>query len=153
MRLISTAFLDGAAIPRRFTCDGVDVSPALQWSGAPAQTKSFVLLCDDPDAPAGVWRHWAAYDIPGDHTALAEGAGRVHAGQDFKHASNDFDRPGYGGPCPPHRHGPHHYHFRLLALSQDELRIRRNDPSCEEVERQARKHMLAEAILVGVYER
>ena len=76
MRLISTAFSDGAAIPRRFTCDGEDVSPALQWSGAPEQTLSFVLLCDDPDAPAGVWRHWAVYDIPGDQAGLAEGAGQ-----------------------------------------------------------------------------
>jgi Raf kinase inhibitor-like YbhB/YbcL family protein len=153
MRLILTDFSDGAAIPRRFTCDGEDVSPALQWSGAPPQTKSFVLLCDDPDAPAGVWRHWAVYDIPGDQTALAEDAGRVQAGQDFKQAGNDFDRPGYGGPCPPHRHGPHHYHFRLLALSRAELPIRRKDPSCEEVEREARKHALAEVTSVGVYER
>ncbi len=153
MRLMSTAFSDGAAIPRRFTCDGEDVSPALQWSGAPAQTKSFVLLCVDPDAPAGVWRHWAVYDIPADQTALAEGAGGRQAGQEFKQAHNDFDRPGYGGPCPPHRHGPHHYHFRLLALSQAELPIRRKDPSCAEVEREARKLALAEATLVGVYER
>jgi Raf kinase inhibitor-like YbhB/YbcL family protein len=153
MRLISTAFSDGAAIPRRFTCDGEDVSPALQWSGQPSQTMSFVLLCDDPDAPAGVWRHWAVYDIPGDQAGLAEGAGRAAAGQDFKQASNDFERLGYGGPCPPHRHGVHHYHFRLLALSQARLPMRRKDPSCEEVEREARKYVIAEAILVGVYER
>ncbi len=153
MQLISTAFSDGAAIPRRFTCDGEDVSPALQWSGAPAQTMSFVLLCDDPDAPAGVWRHWAVYDIPGDQAELAEGAGRPGAGQDFKQARNDFDRLDYGGPCPPRRHGPHHYHFRLLALSQGKLPMKRKDPSCEEVEREARKHVLAEAIMVGVYER
>jgi len=153
MRLMSTAFSDGAAIPRRYTCDGEDVSPALQWSGAPAETKSFVLLCDDPGAPAGVWRHWAVYDIPGDQTALAEGAGRVQAGQDFKQASNDFDLQGYGGPCPPHRHGVHHYHFRLLALSQAKLPTRRKDPSCEEVEREAREYALAEAVLVGVYGR
>ena len=154
MRLISTAFSDGAAITgRQFTCDGEDVSPALQWSGAPAQTMSFVLLCDDPDAPAGVWRHWAVYDIPGDQAGLAEGAGRPGAGQDFKQASNDFHRSGYGGPCPPQRHGVHHYHFRLLALSQAQLPLRRKDPSCEEVEREARKHAIAEAILVGLYQR
>ena len=153
MRLISTAFSDGAAIPRRFTCDGEDVSPALQWSGAPAQTMSFVLLCDDPDAPAGVWRHWAVYDIPGDQAGLGEGAGQPGAGQGFKQASNDFDRMGYGGPCPPHRHGVHHYHFRLLALSQARLPMPRKDASCEEVEREARKYAIAEALLVGVYER
>jgi hypothetical protein len=153
MRLISTAFSDGAAIPRRFTCDGEDVSPALQWSGAPEQTLSFVLLCDDPDAPAGVWRHWAVHDISADQAGLAEGAGQPGAGQKFKQARNDFDRLGYGGPCPPHRHGVHHYHFRLLALSQARLPVRLNDPSCEEVEREARKHAIAEAILVGVYQR
>ena len=153
MRLTSTAFSDGAAIPRRFTCDGEDVSPALQWSGAPEQTLSFVLLCDDPDAPAGVWRHWAVYDIPGDQAALAEGAGRLGAEQDFKQASNDFDRLGYGGPCPPPRHGVHRYHFRLLALSQAHLSTPRKHPSCEEVEKEARKYAMAEALLVGVYER
>ncbi|MGA8172619.1 MAG: YbhB/YbcL family Raf kinase inhibitor-like protein [Methylocystis sp.] len=153
MRLMSTAFSDGAAIPRRFTCDGKDVSPALQWSAAPVQAVSFVLLCDDPDAPAGVWRHWAVYDIPGDQTALAEGAGRPQNVQDFKQASNDFGRLGYGGPCPPRRHGPHHYHFRLLALSQPKLPIRSKDPSCEEVEREAREYALDEAVLVGVYGR
>ena len=153
MRLISTAFSDGAAIPRRFTCDGEDVSPELRWSGQPSQTMSFVLLCDDPDAPAGVWRHWAVYDIPRDQAGLAEGAGRAATGQDFKQARNDFDRLGYGGPCPPRRHGFHRYHFRLLALSQAQLPMRRKDPSCEEVEREARKYVIAEAILVGVYER
>ena len=138
MQLISTAFSDGAAIPRRFTCDGEDVSPALQWSGAPEQTLSFVLLCDDPDAPAGVWRHWAVYDIPGDQAGLAEGAGKPGAGQNFKQARNDFDRFDYGGPCPPHRHGVHHYHFRLFALSQARLPLGREHPSCAEVEREAR---------------
>ncbi|MBI3274830.1 MAG: YbhB/YbcL family Raf kinase inhibitor-like protein [Methylocystis sp.] len=153
MRLSSTAFADGATIPRRFTCDGEDLSPALQWSDAPAPTKSFVLLCDDPDAPAGTWRHWAAYDIPADVTSLAEDAGRSGGRVAFKQAINDFNRPGYGGPCPPRRHGIHHYHFRLLALSHSELALPGKDPSCQEVERQARQHMLAEAKLVGVYQR
>ena len=153
MRMTSTAFSDGAAIPRRFTCDGDDVSPALKWFDTPAQTKSFVLLCDDPDAPSGVWRHWAAYDISGDREGLEEGVGRPGSRQDFKQASNDFDRLGYGGPCPPYRHGIHHYHFRLLALSQARLSLQRKDLSCEDVEREARKYALAEAILVGTYER
>lgn len=153
MRLQSTAFADGAAIPRRFTCDGENLSPPLQWSDAPAQTKSFVLLCDDPDAPAGTWRHWGAYDIPGDRSSLPEGAGRAGAQGDFKQAITDFNRPGYGGPCPPRGHGVHHYHFRLLALARADLPLQRKDPSCEEVEREARKYTLAEATLVGVYQR
>ncbi len=152
MRLSSNAFSDGSAIPRRFTCDGEDQSPPLEWSGAPAGTRSFVLLCDDPDAPVGTWHHWAAYDIPVGQTALASGAAQHAEEQGFKQAINDFQRLGYGGPCPPRRHGRHHYHFRLLALSVDRLATRKN-PSCRDVDREARKHALAEAVLVGVYER
>ena len=74
MKLVSSAIADGAAIPRRFTCDGENLSPPLQWSGVPSGTQSFVLLCDDPDAPAGTWHHWAAYDIPAVLTELADGA-------------------------------------------------------------------------------
>ncbi len=124
MKLVSSAFDDGAAIPRRFTCDGENLSPPLQWSGAPAGTLSFVQLCDDPDAPADTWHHWAAYDIPPAVTELA-----VDAAQNAKlrQAVNDFRKVGYGGPCPPHGHGPHHYHFRLLALSTDQLRAKANN--------------------------
>ncbi len=151
MQLRSSAFHDGAKIPRRLTCEGEDLSPALEWKDAPAETRSFVLLCEDPDAPAGTWHHWAAYDIPADRTALAEGAGtRQDAG--LPQAINDFGRAGYGGPCPPRGHGPHHYQFRLLALSVDHLSVRK-DPSCPQVAREARKHLLAEAVLVGLYQR
>jgi Raf kinase inhibitor-like YbhB/YbcL family protein len=149
--LVSSAFDDGAAIPRRFTCDGENLSPPLQWSGAPSGTQSFVLLCDDPDAPAGTWHHWAAYNIP---PAVTELAVAVDAEQNAKlrQAVNDFRKVGYGGPCPPHGHGPHHYHFRLLALSTDQLRAKAN-ASCRDIEREARKYAIAEAILVGRYER
>jgi len=101
MELQSSGFRNGTTIPRRFTCDGEDVSPPFEWSGTPAATRSFVLLCDDPDAPAGTWHHWAAYDIPADQTGLTEGAARGAAGKSFKQAINDFRKPGYGGPCPP----------------------------------------------------
>lgn len=152
MRLTSSAFAHDAQIPRRYTCDGEDLSPPLAWSGAPLATRSFVLLCDDPDAPGGTWHHWAAYDIPSDRTQLAQDAARHSGKHGFKQAINDFQRTGYGGPCPPHRHGLHRYHFRLLALPIDRLALRA-DPTCREVEREARKHALAEATLVGLYER
>jgi len=152
MELRSSGFASGTTIPRRFTCDGEDVSPPLAWAHVPAETRSFVLLCDDPDAPAGTWHHWAAYDIAADRTGLAEGAGGAGAAHGFKQAINDFRKPGYGGPCPPHRHGPHHYRFRLLALSVDRLPLGTR-PSCQEVEREARRHTIAEATLVGLYER
>ena len=148
MKLVSSAFADGAAIPRRFTCDGENLSPPLKWSGAPAGTRSFVLLCDDPDAPAGTWHHWAAYDIPPIMSELSEDVSNAA----IKEAVNDFRKNGYGGPCPPHGHGPHHYHFRLLALSTDRVRAKAN-ASCRDIEREARKFALAEAILVGWYER
>ena len=124
----------------------------LRWSDAPAETRSFVLLCEDPDAPAGVWHHWAVCDIPSDWTELAEGIGGKGAKSGLKQAINDFDRLGYAGPCPPHRHGPHHYQFHLLALSVDHLPVR-GKPSCQEVEREARRRAIAEATLVGLYER
>jgi len=152
MQLRSSGFSDRAAIPRRFTCDGEDVSPPLQWSGAPTGTRSFVLLCDDPDAPAGTWHHWAAYDISAERTGLAEGAAKSASAAGFKQALNDFRKLGYGGPCPPHRHGLHHYHFRLLALSVDQLPLGIN-PACRDIEREARKHTIAEATLVGLYQR
>jgi Raf kinase inhibitor-like YbhB/YbcL family protein len=152
MRLTSTAFSEGTAIPRRHTCDGEDLSPPLAWSDAPAGTRSFVLLCDDPDAPAGIWHHWTAYDIPPGLMALPQGTARHSDPHGFKQAINDFQQTGYGGPCPPHRHGPHHYHFRLLALSINHLPVRK-DPSCREVDHEARKHVLAESILIGMYER
>ena len=152
MRLNSAVFADGSAIPRRFTCDGEDLSPPLNWSDAPTGNRSFALLCDDPDAPAGTWHHWAAYDIPSTLTMLAQGAASDAEKLRFKQAINDFQRPGYGGPCPPCGHGLHHYHFRLLALSVDHLPIG-GTPSCREVEREARRHTLAEGTLVGAYQR
>ena len=152
MQLRSNAFADGGMVPRRLTCDGENLSPELHWSEPPAETRSFVVLCDDPDAPAGTWHHWAAYDIGADLASLAEGAVAPDGPHAFKQAMNDFGRPGYGGPCPPRRHGPHHYHFRLLALATDRLPVSQR-PSCRDVEREARKHLIAEATLVGVYER
>lgn len=152
MRLTSSAFANNAQIPHRYTCDGDDVSPPLDWSGAPAATRSFVLLCDDPDAPGGTWHHWAAYDIPSEQTRLVEDAAQHSGTYGFQQAINDFQRIGYGGPCPPRRHGRHRYHFRLLALSIEHLPVR-GDPSCREVEGEARKRALAEAVLVGLYER
>ena len=152
MRLKSSAFENDAEIPNVYTCDGDDCSPPLAWRDPPADTRSFVLLCDDPDAPGGIWHHWAAYDIPAGVQSLAEGAAQQSKALGFKQAVNDFRRPGYGGPCPPEGHGLHHYHFHLLALSVDRLPVGAH-PTCPDVERAARKHALGEAVLIGVYER
>jgi Raf kinase inhibitor-like YbhB/YbcL family protein len=152
MRLRSSAFADGAAIPRRFSCEGEDVSPPLEWSDVPAGAKSFTVICEDPDAPGGTFHHWAAFDISGTQSDLPLDAGHQAQRLGFKQATNDFERTGYSGPCPPGG-APHHYHFRLLALSVEQLSGLPANPSCREVDREARKHLLAEAILVGVYRR
>lgn len=151
MRMRSNAFADGSAIPPRFTCDSEDISPPLEWSDAPAACKSFALLCDDPDAPGGTWHHWAAYDIAATKTALPLDASNDAAALGFKQAINDFRKSGYGGPCPPPG-APHHYHFRLLALSVEKLSLP-GRVTCRGVESEARKHSLAEATLVGIYRR
>lgn len=148
MRLTSSAFKNGETIPRLYTGEGKDVSPPLAWSAAPSGTKSFALICEDPDAPNGTFHHWAIYDIAADATVLAEGSTPDGA----KEAMNDFGRHGYGGPMPPKGHGPHHYHFRLFALSTDRLTLP-TDASVPDVARVVKKHKLAEAELTGLYER
>jgi Raf kinase inhibitor-like YbhB/YbcL family protein len=151
MRLRSIAFADGASIPSRFTCEGDDISPPLEWSEVPPNVKSFVLLCDDPDAPGGTWHHWAAYDVAGTQSLVPVGASNSAQKLGFKQAINDFQKPGYGGPCPPPG-VPHHYHFRLLALTMQKLSVPEG-ASCIQVEAEARKHVLVEATLVGIYGR
>lgn len=150
MQLTSAAFSDKGKIPARFTCDGADISPPLAWSGAPTETRSFALICSDPDAPSGVWYHWAAFDIPAGSHALAE-----HMRADstaLQQAVNDFGKPGYGGPCPPHGHGTHHYSFSLYALNVEHLDVSAR-AHCREVEKFAKAHALAAAKLTGLYVR
>lgn len=150
MQLSSAAFKDADAVPRRFTCDGADISPPLAWGGAPSATRSFVVLCNDPDAPGGVWRHWAVYDIDPSVRGLEEGLSADAS--DMKQGANDFGRRGYGGPCPPRGRGAHHYRFILLALDAPNLGLRDCAP-CQDVERAAQRHTLAEAQLTGFYAR
>ncbi len=152
MRLSSAAFCDGSDIPRRYTCDGEDLSPPLEWNDPPEDTRSVVLLCNDPDAPFGTKHHWTVYDLSANLRSRDEGVAQEAERHGLKQAINDYQRFGYSGPCPPYRHVPHHYHFCLLALSIDRLATGKN-PSCREVVRQAQKHVLAEATLVGIYER
>ncbi|MFM9842948.1 MAG: YbhB/YbcL family Raf kinase inhibitor-like protein [Dongiaceae bacterium] len=150
MKLTSTAFAGRGRIPSKHSCDGADLSPALDWSGIPEGTNSLVLVCSDPDAPAGTWYHWGLYDIPPSVTRLPEGYKEMPEG--VHQAKNDFGRPGYGGPCPPKGHGTHHYHFRLYALKAVKLDVREG-AKCKEVEAAAQRHKIAEADLVGSYSR
>ncbi|HEX9709558.1 MAG TPA: YbhB/YbcL family Raf kinase inhibitor-like protein [Candidatus Thermoplasmatota archaeon] len=114
----SPAFAPGAVVPTKYTCSGADVSPPLMWAEAPPGTRAFALVCDDPDAPAGVWDHWVAYDIPGVAVGLPEAVPAAAALPDgSKQGKNGWGTVGYRGPCPP-RGKPHRYFFRLYALSQ-----------------------------------
>lgn len=116
MKLFSDSIKEGELIIRRFTCDGIDVSPELHWQNAPEKTASFALICEDPDAPVGTWTHWIIFNIPADSTRLPEALPKTRSVLGgVKQGTNDFGDLGYGGPCPPGR-SVHHYHFKLYAL-------------------------------------
>ena len=116
LELKSQAFKNGEFIPAKYTCEGADVSPPLEWSGSPQGAKSFVLISDDPDAPMGTWVHWVLYDIPAEKAGLPEGVKKDKVLSDgSKQGVTDFGRAGYGGPCPPPG-TPHRYFFKLYAL-------------------------------------
>jgi Raf kinase inhibitor-like YbhB/YbcL family protein len=102
--LKTKAFAPDSKIPARYTCDGENHSPSLEWENAPPATKSFALISDDPDAPIGTWVHWVVYDMPGSSTSLEEALPPSEVLPDgSKQGLTDFNRPGYGGPCPPPR--------------------------------------------------
>lgn len=152
LTLESSAFLSEARIPERYTCMGDDISPPLAWSGAPTGTRSFVLLCDDPDAPVGIWHHWAVFDIPAGISGMPEAFPKEARSGGVRQAVNDFRRSGYGGPCPPPGHGSHHYHFRLLALDTEHLALD-SYADCADVAAAAEPHVLEAAELVGTFSR
>lgn len=142
----SSAFKNGEFIPAKYTCDGENISPQLSWTRGPVGTKTYVLICDDPDAPSKVWVHWLIYNIPATMSELAESAGEV---QGLKYGITDFKRMGYGGPCPPG--GTHHYHFKIYALDC-ELPLP-DGASKAEIETAMEAHILAFGELVGLYAR
>jgi Raf kinase inhibitor-like YbhB/YbcL family protein len=151
MKLTSSAFGPNGTIPRRHTCEGEDLAPQLAWSDAPPATKSFVLIVDDPDAPDPAapkmtWVHWVMYDIPPGVHSLPEGGSTPAGARD---GINDWRRTGYGGPCPPK--GRHRYLFRLYALDLVFGDLRR--PTKEQLLAAMQPHVLAQAELVGTYEK
>jgi len=143
----SVAFLDGQAIPDRYTCDGENSSPPVQWRGAPKSTKSFALVCDDPDAPGGTWVHWVVFNIPSAVTDLRDGdSARLPA--EAVQGMNDFNREGWGGPCPP-AGPPHRYIFTLYALNT-ELNLKAGATK-KNVVTAMEGHLVGEGRLTGVY--
>jgi Raf kinase inhibitor-like YbhB/YbcL family protein len=146
-QLKSSAFSNGDAIPRKFTCDGPDVSPSLSWNDPPPGTKAFALIVDDPDAPAGTWVHWVLYDLPDSVRELPEGVPKTKDLEiGARQGANDFRRIGYSGPCPP-RGATHRYSFRLYAL--DRPTQLPAGAAKGDLERAMKGHILAQSELIG----
>lgn len=151
IRVNSPAFAEGQPIPEKYTCQGRDISPPLKWADAPAQTRSFALVADDPDAAVGTWVHWVLYDLPPATREVSEDTPRSQfLPGGAKQGINDFRRLGYGGPCPPPGK-PHRYFFKLYAL--DKLLDLKPGASKDEVVKAMAGHVLAEGQLMGTYQR
>ena len=150
IRINSTVFEEGEPIPTRYTCSGVDISPPLEWDALPQDTKSLALICEDPDAPGGLWTHWIIFNLPADTTHLPEHLmEREMLDNGAKQGLNDFGRVGYGGPCPPG--GTHRYFFKIYALDikLDLPPLIRRNEFLETIT----GHVLDEGQLMGVYTR
>ncbi len=152
LTLTSPAFGEGGPIPQRYAADGDDVSPPLTWSDAPLHTRSYALVCSDPDAPDGNWYHWAVYDLPATTHELGENQPKVVRTGDGRQAVTDFRHHGWGGPCPPAGHEAHRYRFHLMALDIPSLALA-DSASCTDVERATTGHVLGEAVLTATYSR
>ena len=150
LQIKSSAFEHNGMIPKKYTCDGEDVSPELSWTGVPEGTKSFALISDDPDAPMGTWVHWVLYDLPSSTTELPE---NVPADKVLKNGAKqgitDFKRIGYGGPCPPS--GVHRYFFKLYALDT-KLNLE-TGATKEQLLKAMEGHVIGQGELVGKYSR
>lgn len=153
LALASASFAQNGTIPPRNTCDGVNISPALSWDHVPDGTKSLALIVDDPDAPDPAdprmtWVHWVLYNMPPDIHGLSEGVGGTALPKGTLQGINDWQRPGYRGPCPPI--GNHRYFFKLYAL--DTVLPNLNQPTSVMLEQAMQGHILARADLVGRYQ-
>jgi Raf kinase inhibitor-like YbhB/YbcL family protein len=154
MSILSTTFENGGEIPEIYTCEGDDISPPLSFSGVPEGARTLALIVDDPDAPdpnapRTTWVHWVLYNLPADAAALAENAAQRGLPQGTKHGTNDWGRTGYGGPCPPV--GRHRYFHKLYALDVQLPDLRA--PTKKELERAMKGHVVAEASLIGTYQK
>ncbi|MEM1983736.1 MAG: YbhB/YbcL family Raf kinase inhibitor-like protein [Candidatus Korarchaeum sp.] len=147
---LKSVFENNGTIPRRYTCDGEDLSPPLSWQGGPKGAVSYVLIVDDPDAPVGVFTHWILYNIPASLNSLPEGVPKGKETSYGLQGRNDFGDYGYGGPCPP-RGKPHRYFFKLYAL--DTMLELAPGARKSDVEKAMRGHVIGEAQLVGLYGR
>ena len=146
----SSSFSESGMIPSKYTCDGVNVSPPLAWTKGPDSTKSYVLICDDPDAPSRTWLHWVLYNIPSSTTSLPENVPATETVLSTAlNGTNDFKTLGYGGPCPPS--GVPRYFFKIFAL--DCLLNLKAGATADTVTNQMKNHVLATGTLIGKYQR
>lgn len=154
MKITSRAFQDGERIPEKYTGEGEDVSPPLDFEGVPEEARSLALIVDDPDAPAKTWVHWLAWGLPADVGELPPNVPKdevVEELEGMRQGRTDFDDVGYGGPMPPKGHGTHHYRFTLYALDRHiDLDA---GATRDALERRLDGHVIDEARLVGTYER
>ena len=150
IKLTSTAFKEGQAIPRTYTCDGVNVSPPLEWNGVPKTAKNVAIIADDPDAPAGTWVHWVLYNLPAENIGVVENMPATEnlAAGGFQ-GKNDFEKIGYGGPCPPS--GTHRYFFKIYALDS-ELPLKAGATKAE-LMKAMEGHVVLQGQLMGTYRR
>lgn len=146
MKITCSAFAEGSTIPTQYTADGADLSPPLQWGTAPSGTESLALICDDPDAPRGIWVHWVLFNLPADFCELPEDVAKSVGRQ----GKNDFGKLGYGGPSPP-KGKPHRYFFKLYALDTT-LELPEGSTKAQ-VEHAMKGHIIASAQLMGKYGR
>jgi len=147
----ATAFSNGGEIPKRYTCGGADLSPALSWNGVSPAAHSLALIVDDPDAPGGTWTHWLIWNIPAHLTALPEGVPAEDILENgARQGRNDFHRIGYGGPCPPPGKA-HRYFFKLHAL--DTALDLKAGASRKELDRAMKGHIVSQAEWMGTYRR
>jgi len=150
LTITSPAFAEEGMIPKKFTCDDADVSPALEIKGVPEGTKSLALIADDPDAPVGNWVHWVLFNLPPDTKKLDEAMPKDAALKNgARQGVTDFGRPGYGGPCPPG--GTHRYFFKVYAL--DAMLTVAGKATKKDLETAMKGHILAEGRLMGKYAR
>jgi Raf kinase inhibitor-like YbhB/YbcL family protein len=150
IELISLAFASGEKIPVRYTCEGDDISPPLQWTGAPVEARSYALIMDDPDAPRGTWVHWVLFNLPGETVELAPAVPTLpELPSGARHGRNTAGDMAYAGPCPPPGK-PHRYFFRLHAL--DTLLNLPPGITRQELEQAMVKHILAEGVHMGTYQ-
>jgi Raf kinase inhibitor-like YbhB/YbcL family protein len=151
LALSSKSFSNGGEIPKKFTCDGEDVSPELSWNEAPAGTKSWALLADDPDAPVGNWNHWTVWNVPPEARGLREGVSKTAQLPDgTQQGLNDFGKVGYNGPCPPPGK-PHRYYCKLFALDT-KLTLKERSRK-QDLESAMKGHVLGQAEWMGRYGR